>query len=381
METVDARNARRFSRAPIYCVAAALSVLFFAGPNFGQNEPETKEKNTPQADSTAKQSAIEQSVRRFALQLENEISFLLPEGEFNIAFEKRFGHFLTQSRSHYNFVRGELGFSLRNIYTRYRIVPELQVYDKLKFVPIFGTGRLWRREQGIKVGGLFFTGVPLATITSYNYERFSFPSSVNVQTLEAQSVHSISQGFSGKVDTVDVLGLKSHGIFELEVAKSLSFGAKDFDYWLLRFSTQGALDRGINSLRGKFRLVSLLGGVSAPPQFLGGRDQLSGFDNNEFSGVNLFYGSLLNNLRLKKRPVPLLFKLSASEISFSTQVEVGQVGSGHDLLRQRKYHASLGAGFEFVAAYRQALAFEMFFYWHHGLESNRESRYFVGIKF
>jgi len=381
METVDARSARRLSRAPIYCVAAALSVLFFAGPNFGQNEPETKEKNTPQADSTAKQSAIEQSVRRFALQLENEISFLLPEGEFNIAFEKRFGYFLTQSRSHYNFVRGELGFSLRNIYTRYRIVPQLQVYDKLKFVPIFGAGRLWRREQGIKVGGLFFTGVPLATITSYNYERFSFPSSVNVQTLEAQSVHSISQGFSGKVDTVDVLGLKSHGIFELEVAKSLSFGTKDFDYWQLRLSTQGALDRGIVSLRGRFRLISLLGGVSAPPQFLGGRNELSGFDNNEFSGVSLFYGSLLNNLRLKKKPVPLLFKLSASEISFSSQVEVGQVGSGRDLLRRHKYHASLGAGFNFFAAYRQALAFEMFFYWYHGLESNRESRYYVGIKF
>jgi len=324
---------------------------------------------------------VEQAVRRFALRLDNEVSFLLPEGEFNLAFEKRFGHFLTQTLAHYNFVRGELGFSLRNIYTRYRLVPQLQVYERLKFVPIFDAGRLWRREQGVQIGGRFFAGVPLATFTSYTYERFSFPSSVNVRRLESQSVHSVAQGFSGNVDSTDVLGLKSHGIFELEIAKSLSFGTTDFDYWQLRLSTHGALDRGIFSLRGRFRFVSLLGGVSAPPQFLGGRNQLSGYDTNEFSGVNLFYGSLLNNLRLKKAPVPLLFNLFASEISVSSQLEVGQAGSGRDLLRRHKYHASLGAGFDCIAVYRQTLAFELFFYWYHGLESDRESRYYVGIKF
>jgi hypothetical protein len=324
---------------------------------------------------------VEKAARRFALQLENEISFLLPEGEFDLAFEKRFGNFLTQSRSHYNFVRGELGFSLRNIYTRYRIVPELQVYDRLKFVPIFDSGRLWRREQGIRIGGRFFTGVPLATFTSYNYERFSYPSTVNVQTLEAQAIHSVSQGFSGKVDSIEVLGLQSHGIFELEVARTLTFGTKDFDYWQLRFSTQGALDRGILSIRGRFRFVSLLGGVAAPPQFLGGRNELSAFDTNEFSGVNLLYGSLLENLRLKKTPVPVIFKLSASEINLSSHIEAGRVGSGRSLMMRRKYRASLGVGLDCLVAYREMSAFQLFAYWYHGLERGRDSRYYVGIKF
>jgi hypothetical protein len=371
---------RRRSLILLYGITA-LFLFSLLGSLRAQDEPETKENVMPPADSTERQLSVEQSVQRFALRLDNEVSFLLPEGEFNLAFEKRFGNFLTQTRAHYNFVRGELGFSLRNIYTRYRIVPQLQVYERLKFVPLFNAGRLWRREQGVQIGGRFFPGVPLATFTSYTYERLSFPSSVNVHRLESQTVHAVAQGFSGKVDSIAVFGLISNGIFELEIAKSLAWGSSDFDYLQLRLSANGSLDRGIFSLRGQFRLISLLEGASAPPQFLGGRNQLSGFDNNKFSGVNLFYGSLLNVFRLKKTPAPLFFKLFASEISVSTQLELGQVGSNRDLLTRRTYHASLGAGLDGIVVYRRTLAFELFIYWYHGLEAGGESRYYVGIKF
>ena len=347
----------------------------------GQDEPETKENILHPQKPANKKSTVEQAVQRFALRLENEVSFLLPEGEFDLAFEKRFGSFLTQTRARYNFVRGELGFSLRNIYTRYRVVPQVQVYERLNFVPLFTRDRLWRREQGVQIGGRFFARVPLATFTSYNYERLSFPSSVNVQSLESQTVHSLAQGFSGKVDSLNFFGLQSSGIFELEIAKTLPFGTKDFDYWQLRLSTHGTLDRGLLSLRGRLRLVSLLGGKSAPPQFLGGRNRLSGFDSNEFSGVNLLYGSVINQLRLKKAPVPLLFNLFASEISVSSHLEFGQVGGENKVLDWRSYHGSLGFGIDSIASYRQALAFELFVFWYHGLEPGRESRYYVGIKF
>lgn len=348
---------------------------------FGQDEPETKENILPREETESEKTLVEQEVWRFALRLGNEVSFLLPEGEFELTLEKRFGNFLTQTNARYNFVRGEIGFSLRHIYTRYRIVPQVQVYDRLNFVPLFSRDRFWRREQGVQLGGRFFARVPLATFTSYNYERLSFPSSVNVQSLESQAVHSVAQAFSGRVDSLFVMGFHTSGLFELELAKTLPLGTQDFDYWQLRFSATGAFDRGLFSLQGRFRLVSLLAGENAPPQFLGGRNKLSAFDSNEFSGINLLYASATTQLRLKREPVRLPLNLFASAISVSSHFELGQVGDESRMRDPRSYHASVGIGIDSIAAYRRSLAFEVFAFWYHGLEPGRESRYYVGIKF
>ena len=373
----------RTFRARLY-LRVLLSLLggsIFPSPGQAQDEPETKETILHSPQPADGPSGVEQAVRRFALRFDNEISFLLPEGELNLAFEKRVGSFLAQSRARYNFVRGELGFSLRNIYTRYRVVPEVQVYDNLNFVPLFEKDRLWRREQGVQIGGRFFPRVPLATFTGYNYERLSFPSSINVRSLESKSVHSIAQGFSGRVDSLNFLGLRTSGIFELQLAKSLLFLNSDFNFWQFRLSTHGSLVRGAVSLRGRFRLISLLAGRSAPPQFLGGRDKLSGYGTNEFSGINLVYTSLSGHVRLKKRSFPLLLNLYTSELSVAGHLEFGQVGDEPRVLDRRHYHASIGAGIDGMISYRQGLALELFLFWYHGLEPGRDSKYYVGIKF
>lgn len=351
-----------------------------------QEEPETQTPAPEKKPEDESKLPVDAKVRRLISKYESEVSFLLPEGEFDAAFEKKIAHFSAQTRVRYNFVRGEMGFALQNFYTRFRVVPQTQVYDRLHFVPIFEperTDRVWRREQGLQLGARVFLMQPLNAVTSFNYQRYSFPSTVNKQNLESQKVHSISQALGVEADSAHFFGFYNSGALELAVIRAFPNGGNHAQFWQLQLSTRGVSATDWLSIIGEAQLVSMLDqGEGVPLSFLGGRNRLSAYDANEFSGVNLLYVSAINRFHLnKQKALGLTGGFSLTEINFMLHTETGQIGLDHNLRDFSSYHASLGLGFNSVVAYRERRVFELFLNVYKALEPHRKLRYYFGFKY
>jgi hypothetical protein len=351
-----------------------------------QEEPQSEIPAPEKKSHDEPQEPVDTKVRRLLSKYESEVSFLLPEGEFDAALEKKIGHFSTQTRARYNFVRGEMGFSLQNFYTRFRLVPQTQVYDRLLFVPIFEparTDRVWRREQGLQFGVRAFFFQPLNALTSFNYQRYSFPSKFNKQDLSSQQVHSVSQALGVQADSARFLGFYNSGTLELAAIRAFPYGSNRANFWQLQISTHGASETNWLSILGEMRLVSMLDkGEGVPLSFLGGRNRLSAYDANEFSGINLFYLSEINRFHLnKQKPLGLTGGFSLYETNLVVHAEAGQIGFDKALRDFSSYRVSLGLGFNSVVVYRQRRAFELFFYVYKALEPHRTLRYYFGVKY
>jgi len=349
-----------------------------------QEEPENKITATPAPDDST--APVDEKVRRLLSKYESEVSFLLPEGEFDATLEKKIGFFSTQARARYNFVRGEIGFSLQNTYTRFRVVPQTSVYDRLLFVPVFESNRndrVWRREQGVQFGARFFLLAPINALTGFNYQRYSFPSTVNQQKLSSQQVHSLSQAIGVQADSARFLGFYNSGTLDLAVVRAFPKGSNHAQFWQLQLSTRVMAGTRWLAMIGEARLISMLDkGEGVPLSFLGGRNRLSAYDANEFSGVNLFYLSESNRFHLnKEKAVDLTGGFSLLETNLILHTEAGQIGLNDQVRDLVNYHVSLGAGFNSILAYRQRRACEFFFYAYKALEPQRKLRYYFGVKF
>ena len=349
-----------------------------------QEAPENKIPATPAQDDSG--APVDVKVRRLLSKYESEVSFLLPEGEFDATLDKKIGYFSTLARARYNFVRGEMGFSLQNTYTRFRVVPQTAVYDRLLFVPVFEANRndrVWRREQGVQLGARLFLFSPVNALTGFNYQRYSFPSTVNQQKLSSQQVHSISQAIGVQADSARFLGFYNSGTLDLAVVRAFPYGSNHAQFWQLQLSTRGMAETSWLAIIGEARLISMLDeGEGVPLSFLGGRNRLSAYDTNEFSGVNLFYLSESTRLHLNKdKAVALAGGFSLLETNLILHTEVGQIGLNDQVRDLSSYHVSLGAGFNSILAYRQRRACEFFFYTYKALEPRRNLRYYFGVKF
>jgi hypothetical protein len=351
-----------------------------------QEEPEAKSPAPETKPQDEPKLPVEVRMKRLIFKYETEVSFLLPEGEFDAALEKKIGHFATQTRARYNFLRGEMGFSLQNAYTRFSVVPQAQVYDRLHFVPLLEEEkrqeRVWRREQGIQLGARLFFIQPINALTSFNYQRYSFPSTVNTKNLDTQQVHSVGQSLGVQADSSRFLGFYHSGLLEVEVVRAFPFGSNRSDFWQLHVSTRGVAENSWLSVIGEARLLSLIDGHGVPLSFLGGRNRLSAYDVNEFSGINLFYVSQANRFHLnKKKPLALISGFSMYETNLVLHTEAGQVGFDKKVRDLSTYRVSVGLGFSGIAAYRQRRAFELFFFAYKAPYEGRKPKYYFGVKY
>jgi len=346
-----------------------------------QHESGLEDKSTADTSETAMPEPLDLRLHRLWLKYESEFAFLLPEGEFNAALEKKSGYFRSQAWAHYNFVSGDLGFWLRNLYTRFRLVPYLQVYDRLTFVPLYSPDRTWRREQGMQLGGGFTLRSNMSMSINLNFQRFSFPSNVDYQTLESRNIRSISQTLGAWADSVEAAGFYHSGLFELELARAFRIGDGGASFLQLRFNSRGQSEGPWLTLAGQVQLVSLLSGFGVPRIFWGGRGKLSGYRVNEFSGTDLLYLSQLTRFRLNRKPLSLISNFTAHELSLATHLEAGQVGNNRRIRDAASYHTSVGIGLESMTAYRQLRAFELFFWVYKALEHDRDFRYYIGVRY
>ena len=354
-----------------------LLLLFFGIPAMAQDG--SSSKDSTRSAQAGKKFPVDVRVRRIILQYESTVSFLMPEGEFNASFEKRFGNFSSMTRARYNFLKGEMGFSFQNIFTKYRVVPQLLLYDRLLFVPLFDRDRVWRREQGIQLGGRFLFGLPMNAYTSFGYVRFSYPSTVNVRELDSQAYTMVSQSFGAELDSVQVGHIKSWGTVEMQIDKAFPFAGSKLNFWQFRMRSKGKLSNHVFSMEGEFQWITLLKGEKPPPRFLGGPNRMSAYERNQLSGINIFYAGLKTFANVYKQHLPLILNFGLYELKLGVHTEVGQAGGDREMRNLKSYKASLGLGFSAISAYRRTRAPEFFFFIYKKLERDRTLKYYFGF--
>ncbi len=349
-----------------------------AAPN-GENSPKA-DSAAAQQPKAAVQDPLDMRVRRLYQKLESEFAFLLPEGEFDVTLEKKLGYWLADAHAHYNFLRGEMGFSVRSFYNRFGLLPQVQFHDRLMFVPLFSSDRVWRREQNVSLSGSIFFKRSFYTTTNFAGQRISFPSSVNIRELDSQQINSIGQTFGARLDSLRGWSFRHTGNLETEVIRAVRAGGGKTRFTQLRLASRGASENHIMRLSGQFAFLSLLGGRGAPLVFLGGRDKLSGFETNEFSGIDMVYLAQRYSFFIKRNPSKLMSNFALATFNWMVHAEVGQVGADKELRDLSTYHLSLGAGWDGMITYRGQSAFQFFLYFYKGLEHHRTPRYYFGVK-
>lgn len=387
---LSCRNLRAFLKAPavfyfildffLICCVAGQTVQAQENPGGPAPAQNSAQSDSAEAKDNGAQNPLDQRLRRLYQKLESEFAFLLPEGEFDVTLEKKVGYWLADANAHYNFVRGELGFLVRSFYNRFVILPQVKFQDRLMFVPLFSSDRTWRREQNVNLSGSIFLKRSIYTTTNFSAQRFSFPSSVNVRNLDSQHVNGIGQTFGARLDSLRLGGFRHTGNVETEVIRAVRAGGGKARFTQLRLASRGASENHLLRVSGRFEFLSLLGGRGAPLVFLGGRNKLSGFETNEFSGINMVYLSQHYALFLKKKHSKLLGNFSLASFNWIVHGEVGQAGADKELRNLSSYHFSLGTGWDGKVAYRGETGFQFFLYFYKGLEHNREMRYYVGVK-
>jgi hypothetical protein len=377
-------NLKRHLRHPwIYTLLLCSLPLGFAQAQENGIEPEagkTDTAATEEKESAPAQDPLDKRVRRLYQKLESEFAFLLPEGEFDVTLEKKLGYWLADANAHYNFLRGEMGFYVRSFYNRFAILPQVQFRDRLMFVPLFSTDRTWRREQNVNLSASIFIRPLLYTTTNVSVQRFSFPSSVNVRELESQQINGIGQTLGARLDSLDAGGFRHTGNVETEVIRAVRTAGGGARFTQLRLALRGASENGIVRLSGEFSFLSLLGGRGAPAVFLGGRNKLSGFETNEFTGIDMVYFSQFYSFFLKKTPSKAWNNFALGRFNWTLHAEVGQAGADKELRDLSLYHVSVGTGWDGFLTYRGEKAFQFFFYVYKALEHNRTPRYYIGVK-
>jgi hypothetical protein len=185
-----------------------------------------------------------------------------------------------------------------------------------------------------------------------------------------------------QADSARFLGLHNSGWLDAGVVRAFPFGSNRSDFWQLQIVTRGISEGAWLTIAGEARVLALLDGKGVPASFLGGRNRLSGYETNEFSGINLVYLSESTRFHLnKKKPLRLGSGISMHEINLVLHPEVGQIGFRAKVRNPDTYHLSIGIGFNSIAAYRGNRAFELFFYAYKALENGRPPRYYFGIKY
>jgi len=354
------------------CALLILSLCFclITGNWAGLSGQEEKKRKLP----------VDVRVKRVILQYESEVSFLVPEGEFNASFEKKFGHFTSLTFARYNYLRGEMGFKSQNIFTRYSIVPQLVVYDKLKFVSLFDEDHVWRREQAMQLGTRFLFPAIGNTLTSLNFVRYSYPSLQDVRSLYSQRVFKASQSFGADVDSLSFLGFSHSGVFNVQIDKAFAVGGSRLSFWQLHVKSQGSSDSRWVGFEGTINWITLLEGQTAPLRYLGGRDRLSAYKTNQFQGPNIFYSGIRTLFHLSRGYKDAFSNFGFRELNFVVHLEAGQAGYARDLRLVNSFYSSIGGGFEVLSLYKKKSPFHVFFRVYKGLSLTRPTRLYVGFK-
>lgn len=341
------------------------------------NQTNTPEPTQPE---DKKPLSVDVRMKRVILRYKSEVSFLMPEGEFNASLAKKIGPFSSIANAKYNFMRGEMGFSSTNIFTRFRVVPQLGVYDKLKFVPIFEDGKTWQREQGLMLGGRLLFKLPANVLTSIRYIRYSTPSEENMSAIKLEKATMLSQTFGGEVDSVKFMSFIHSGVFELQFDKAFPFHNSNLNYAQMQLRSHGQAINSFIAFEGEVNWTTLLKGNYAPPRYLGGRRRLSGYEHNEFSGLNSLLLRLNSTIVLSRKKHHVFGDLSFCDIAWRLYYGAGQVGDDKLMTDFKTYHHSLGTGFVLGNLYRDQHLWELFFSLHKALEPGRSLKFYFGVK-
>lgn len=263
--------------------------------------------------------------------------FYLPDGEFHGRLEKAFKYVTTHAEADYDFLTGDIGFGIGQVFPKVPLKPGVFFRDHLLFRPLDAETGEWNRKQGMMVH--VEKGLPghLTVRAEFKNERQKSPSKERLMDIVSFVDRTIRIGLRWS----DRNAWDGH----LALEKGLEFVGGDFKYTLLSIGLRRsyetewgfsyAFDAGIE------------GNITdkpSPRYYLGGRSTLIGYDNDEVWGKKR--ALLRNDLEFQafKGEVLNVRHVICSHPSILGRVDVGNAGNAEDLESLGRYKVGVGLG-------------------------------------
>ena len=292
-------------------------------------------------------SGVKIKINRFVFNRKNAYSLYVPTFEFHAFFQQEFNILRSAISADYDYRRQDMGFGMSHALYKYVVIPGISVEDNLYFREVFSdsTG-IWNRSQSITPFLLHeltenaTVGMELKFQREWSPKRNLGSQIINSQDRSLRVFYSIKS-----------LGDDQWNNYLYFVSFERAYKLFDGDFNYLNLELLFKHSKEINKYvryKGSITFSGNITAQSSPLYFLGGRDTLTGYENDEFWGRRIF--SSQNLIEIKPFPdlVATIKKAKFRRIALLVQFDFGQVRGAPDFLdlkpQDMDFKKSIGFG-------------------------------------
>lgn len=292
---------------------------------------------------------IQININRVVLKTENQYTLYIPTFEFHMFLKREFSVLQSSVNADYDYRRQDMGFGMSHQLYKYVVNPGIRIQDNLYFREVFtdSTG-VWRRKQSINPYLAHTIDEKHSIIMEFKIEREWSPMRRMGSEIVSNQDRSVKLYYIYNNNEDNIW---DRDIFYLSLERSYKFFKGQYNYFLAEVMAKESFRASENT---KVNIVAAFRGnittEDSPLFFLGGYNNLIGYEHGEFWGRRVAY--LRNTLEYSPFPDfrTSLFGSELRRFSLLIRLDAGRVtGLSHmqDLKKQNtdpKFGIGLGFG-------------------------------------
>ena len=299
------------------------------------------------------------NINRIVLKTQNQYTLYIPTFEFHMFLQREFTVLQSSVTADYDYRRQDMGFGMSHQLYKYVVNPGVHIQDNLFFREVFtdSTG-VWRRKQSINPFLSHEINDHQTIVMEFKIEREWSPMRRMGTEIVSNRDRSIKLYY---IYNNNVENIWDRDILYLSLERSYKFFKGQYNYFLAEIMAKRSFELNIHTKLNS--IIAYRGNITpevSPLYFLGGYNNLIGFENDEFWGRQVFY--LRNNIEYS--PFPLyetsVFGSEFRRFSLLLRLDVGRVNGITRMLDLRtqntkpKIGIGVGIGFNTDLPYMPA---------------------------
>jgi hypothetical protein len=218
----------------------------------------------------------------------NRYAFYLPTFEFHIKYQDQFNMIRSSITADYDYHRGDMGFGMSHALYKYIINPGVSIEDNLYFRKVFNdsTG-IWNRNQSVTPFLVHEIAKDSYVGMEFKFEQESSPKIREGTNIVRNYDRSIKVFYINQLKQKNLL---NNNVLYFSFERSYKILKGSYNYLLLETLLQYGVE--LNRYIRYKNIISFRGNLTpqtSPLFFLGGLNNLIGYENDEFWGRQVTY--------------------------------------------------------------------------------------------
>ncbi|MFC1606909.1 hypothetical protein ACFL47_02970 [Candidatus Latescibacterota bacterium] len=286
---------------------------------------------TGDAEAQDETSGVKIKINRFVFNRKNAYSLYIPTFEFHAFFQQEFNVLRSAISADYDYRRQDMGFGMSHAFYKYEVIPGISVEDNLYFREVFtdSTG-IWNRSQSMTPFLLHELNENATVGLELQFQHEWSPKRTMGSQIKNSHDRSLRVFYSNKSIGGDQW---NNYLYFISFERAYKLFDGDFNYLNLEllFKHSKEINKYVR-YKGSIIFSGNITVQTSPLYFIGGRETLIGFENDEFWGRRVF--SSQNLIEIKPFPdlVVSVMKAKFRRIALLMQFDFGQVRGAPDFL-------------------------------------------------